>query len=211
MEAGRGQPREASRVSTALQAQRLTLGSRGPGDLLVSRSLSGGLVYMPMLATARRPGLPLSARPSACTPRQERHDRMSRVRLSRQICAETCALSCADEAQDDVAGLRMELHLVLLAAGHEQHIRILGSQECLNGVLRPHLTAVRQRPDHRHRRRWPLYPRAACARAALGLPAPRHPGQKNSLHAQERMSPEPSPLATAPAEGGRPSPPHRVR
>lgn len=62
MEAGRGQPREASRVSTALQAQRLTLGSRGPGDLLVSRSLSGGLVYMPRLATARRPGLPLSGK-----------------------------------------------------------------------------------------------------------------------------------------------------
>src|SRR5258708_16082606 len=43
VEVGREQALKASRISSALQAQRLTLGGRGLGDLLVSGGLSGGL------------------------------------------------------------------------------------------------------------------------------------------------------------------------
>jgi hypothetical protein len=41
--------------------------------------------------------------------------------------------------------LRMELRLILLAAGDE-HVRVLGRQDCLDGVPAPHLTAVRLAP-----------------------------------------------------------------
>jgi GNAT superfamily N-acetyltransferase len=57
VEVGREQPLKASRVSAALQAQRLTLGGRGNGDLLVSRGLSSALVHMAMLAAGSRSGL----------------------------------------------------------------------------------------------------------------------------------------------------------
>ncbi len=58
----------AGLIDTALQVQRLTLGGRGLGNLLVSTGLSGGLVRMAMLAAGSRPGLPLSTRPAPCTP-----------------------------------------------------------------------------------------------------------------------------------------------
>jgi hypothetical protein len=46
--------------------------------------------------------------------------------------------------QNNMIELRMELHLVLLAASDEQDVRVLGGQQCLDGVLPPYLTAVRQ-------------------------------------------------------------------
>ena len=90
--------------------------------------------------------------------------------------------------QNDVVELRTELRLVLLAAGDEQNLRVFGGQQCLDGVLPPRLTAVGQglRPpvvgvDG-------LVPASGQRADNARLPGPRHPGQKNSLHAQERTS-----------------------
>jgi hypothetical protein len=46
--------------------------------------------------------------------------------------------------QDDHIELRMEAGLILLAPSDEQHARVLGGQQLMDGVLPPPLTAVWQ-------------------------------------------------------------------
>ena len=41
--------------------------------------------------------------------------------------------------------LGVELHLVLFASGHEQHVGVLGGQQRLDGVLTPALAPIRLR------------------------------------------------------------------
>ncbi len=60
VEVRREQPLQPGRISTALRAQRLLLSGDGRGDLLVGRSLAGGLVHAAMVAARSQPGLPIS-------------------------------------------------------------------------------------------------------------------------------------------------------
>ncbi len=73
VEVRREQPLKASRITSALQAQRLTLGGRGLGDLLVSRGLSGGLVDVATFTAGSRSGLPLFGKVVGLHAHRERH------------------------------------------------------------------------------------------------------------------------------------------
>ncbi len=75
LEAGHQQPLKPVRTSAAFQAQLLAPGGHGPGDLLIRKAQCGGLIHATMFAADSRPGR-FPARSPACTPHQQRHDRM---------------------------------------------------------------------------------------------------------------------------------------
>jgi len=91
--------------------------------------------------------------------------------------------------QNDVVGLRMELRLVPLAARDEQDVGVLSCQQCPDGACPPHLTAVRQRLGPPVVGAGSFEPASGQLADNARLPGPRHPGQENSLHVQERTSP----------------------
>lgn len=84
--------------------------------------------------------------------------------------------------QDDVVELRMEPCLVLLAARDEKDVHVLGGQKCLDGVLPPHLTAVRMELNPPIVRVNGPVPAGDQLADDARLPGSRHPGEKDSLH-----------------------------
>jgi len=85
------QPGATSRSSAAAsalvsQAQRLVLGGHRPGDPLISKAPSGGLVQASMLAADSGLDHRFPAKPPAFTPHQERHARAFVGNRVRMIC-----------------------------------------------------------------------------------------------------------------------------
>src|ERR1700722_19362662 len=79
----------------------------------------------------------------------------------------------------------MELSLVLLAAGDEQHIGVLGVQEPADRVPPPALAAVRQGLAPSVVRIDGFEPAGRERMEDAGLASTRHPGQQHPLHGRD--------------------------
>ena len=66
----------------------------------------------------------------------------------------------------------MEVHLVLLATGHEEHVDVVGRQELLDGVLPPLLPPSGNGSHQPSSVSTALYPRATSSPTMLDFPAP---------------------------------------
>ena len=81
--------------------------------------------------------------------------------------------------------LRMEPDLVLLAAGHEQDVCVLGGQQRRDGVFSPQLAAVRKHLAPAFVGVDGLVPAGGQLAHDGGLPGGRHARQQDALHTCE--------------------------
>ena len=103
--------------------------------------------------------------------------------------------------EDDVVELRMELHLVLLAPGEEQNLRVLCIQQGLDGVLAPQLTPVRLRLAPSVIGVDSLEPAGNQLLDDARFPGPRHARDEDALHVWQRTRPDVWSEPTVGAEG----------